>query len=47
MVFLRGAGLEDADEGDGYDEEAQAEEGREAGALFPVHADQTYEEMER
>ena len=36
VVLLRCSGLEDADEGYGDDEEAQAEEGRQASFLFPI-----------
>lgn len=47
MVGLCGSGLEDADEGYGNDEEAEAEESREACLLFFVDANESEEEMQR
>lgn len=43
---LCGSGLEDADEGYGDDEEAEAEEGCEACLLFFVDANESEEEMQ-
>ena len=45
VVLLCCSGLEDANKGYGDDEEAQAEERRQASFLFPVDANKSEEQM--